>query len=325
MKFTVPIQFAGTVEVEVPDRLNFEDQLRLAKLVTELHLPAGYDHNEIVHPMAAVVKKKEGGGASFVRTTLIEFFKSITRLPSKQITEEEKEVFDNYQESFKDYQEEWGGEATIEEWNDLKLDVVGVWSGSALPLGLPMHDSFHAHTSDSPDRFGVSRLIIGQVDQTIRISRPDLTPESLIAGINNGSVQIPLEAKGSVMFHMPARQFDDDGTMLDMSELKSVGYVEEIHFDCKLGQSELFLAGKSLQDEKDDVQPPNLTKEAEDHLRSQIRHTIEEYTEKSQLLNAVERERLVNEIINENFGFHDDDDDDDDDEGETGWDDEELL
>jgi hypothetical protein len=37
-------------------------------------------------PVAAVVKKKEGGGASFVRTTLIEFFKSITRLPSKQIT-----------------------------------------------------------------------------------------------------------------------------------------------------------------------------------------------------------------------------------------------
>ena len=293
MKLTVPIQFAGTVEVEVPDRLNFEDQLRLAKLVTELHLPAGYDHNEIVPP----------------------------------ITEEEKEVFDNYQESFKDYQEEWGGEATIEEWNNLKLDVVGVWSGSGLPLGLPMYDSFHAHTSDSPDRFGVSRLIIGQVDQTIRISRPDLTPESLIAGINNGSVQIPLEVKGNVMFHMPNRQFDDDGTMLDMSELKSVGYVEEIHFDCKLGQSELFLAGKSLEDDADDVQPPNLTKEAEDHLRSQIRHTIEEYTEKSQLLNAVERERLVNEIIDETFGFSDDDEDDDDgdDEGETGWDDEELL
>ena len=289
MKLTVPIQFAGTVEVEVPDRLNFEDQLRLAKLVTELHLPAGYDHNEIVPP----------------------------------ITEEEKEVFDNYQESFKDYQEEWGGEATIEEWNNLKLDVVGVWSGSGLPLGLPMYDSFHAHTSDSPDRFGVSRLIIGQVDQTIRISRPDLTPESLIAGINNGSVQIPLEVKGNVMFHMPNRQFDDDGTMLDMSELKSVGYVEEIHFDCKLGQSELFLAGKSLEDGADDVQPPNLTKEAEDHLRSQIRHTIEEYTEKSQLLNAVERERLVNEIIDETFGFSDDDEDDD--EGETGWDDEELL
>jgi hypothetical protein len=36
-------------------------------------------------PVAAVAKK-EGGGASFLRTTLIEFFKSITRLPSKQIT-----------------------------------------------------------------------------------------------------------------------------------------------------------------------------------------------------------------------------------------------
>ena len=41
-----------------------------------------------------------------------------------------------------------------------------------------------------------------------------------------------------------------------------------------------------------------------EHLRSQIRHTIEEYCRTtSELLNAVERERLVNEILDETFGF----------------------